>query len=532
MKKIFSIALTGICLFSATSCKKYLDVNKNPNQPLESTPELVLPQAIVATAALVVNTGDYNAYGSALNGYFGNAGGFGSLGVLISYAFTTGDYNGLFQNTFDNLGDYQYIIDKTDANSVFNAAANIMKAYDYQMLVDTYNDVPYSDALKGLTNLQPKYDKGADVYKDLGDKLDAAITFMNTIPAASVPKLFNATSDPMFGGDTKKWAQFANTIKLRLIIRAGGKVSFTKPTPDATVGFVTADVLVQPGYSKTAGKQNPYWDKWAYSEIGTTAPRTAANVYMPTPYILTYFNGTKILDDTRGQLIFQQWAGSNGTTTPVNQLGYTLADAPKAPSPAFWFTFAALGSNGEGLFKGETGPQPIMLASESYFLQAEANLRGILTGVAKTNFDNGVKSAFAFLFRASGPNKADPAVYVEPWEPYYQDYLDKEANEGNYLVHYEDATTDAQRLEAIITQKYLALIYQFGGESWNEYRRTGYPRSTGSDPETSFASSVSQSTAPDKLPTRVLYPVSEYTYNSANTPAGINPYTDKIFWAK
>ncbi|RYU89411.1 SusD/RagB family nutrient-binding outer membrane lipoprotein [Mucilaginibacter terrigena] len=530
MKKIFSIVLSGICLLSATSCKKYLDVNTNPNDPLQSTPELVLPQAIVATAALAVNTGDYNSYGSALNGYFGNAGGFGSLGVLISYAFTTGDYNGLFQNTYDNLEDYQYVINKTDEANVFNAAANIMKAYDYQMLVDTYNDVPYTEALKGLDKLQPKYDKAEDIYKDLGDKLDAAVAFMNTVPAASVPKIFNGTSDPMFGGDPKKWAKFGNTLKLRLIIRAGGKVAFTKATPDAAVGFVTNDVLVQPGYTKVAGKQNPYWDRWAYSETG--AARTAANVYMPSPYVLTFFNGTKILDDTRGVLIFQQWGGTNGTTTPANQLGYTGADAPKAPTPAFWYTYASLGSNGEGIFKGETAPQPIMLASESYFLQAEANLKGILAGTAKTNFDNGVKSAYAYLFRANGPNSATTPNYVEDWEPYYQDYMDKEANEGNYLVHYEDATTDAQRLEAIITQKYIALIYQFGGESWNEYRRTGYPRSTGNSATTSFASIVSQATGPDKLPTRVLYPVSEYTYNSSNVPSGVSPYTDKIFWAR
>ena len=52
-----------------------------------------------------------------------------------------------------------------------------------------------------------------------------------------------------------------------------------------------------------------------------------------------------------------------------------------------------------------------------------------------------------------------------------------------------------------------------------------------SDPTQSFASLLSQSTRPDQLPTRILYPASEYSYNAANVPTGISPYTSLIFWA-
>jgi hypothetical protein len=516
MKKIFSIALTGIFLFSATSCKKYLDINNNPNQATTATPALVLPQALTGTAALLVQSGDFNQYGSELNGYFGNAGGFGSLGPLISYAFTTGDKNGLFQNTYDNLEDYQYIIDNSEAGSVFNAAANVMRAYDYQLLVDTYNDVPYSEALKGVDKLQPKYDKGADIYKDLGDKLDAAIAAFN---AATSDKVFQ-TSDVMFKGDVAKWAQFANTLKLRLILRAGNKVTFTKPTPDATAGFLTADAAVNPGYTKVAGKQNPLWDKWGFAE--TDVARTAGAVYMPSPYVLAFFDGTKIIDDNRG---FANFFNYNGLNTPKNRLGYTEADAPKAPSPVFFYANQYREEGYIGVLKGETQSQPLILASESYFLQAEASVRGILpAGAAKTNFDAGIKAAFTFTYSNAagtvvGPVDIDYAQYVED-------------NAGNRLADFNAATTDAQKIEAIITQKYIALAFEFGAETWNEYRRTGYPTVTGNAATTTFASIVSQSTAPDRLPTRVLYPVSEFTYNSTNVPSGVSPYTSKIFWAK
>ena len=96
------------------------------------------------------------------------------------------------------------------------------------------------------------------------------------------------------------------------------------------------------------------------------------------------------------------------------------------------------------------------------------------------------------------------------------------------------ATTPDQQLEAIITQKYIALNFINSSEAWNEYRRTGYPRSSNftSDPTTSFASTLSQSSRPDHLPTRILYPASEYSYNAANVPTGVSPYTSLIFWAK
>ncbi|RFZ82894.1 SusD/RagB family nutrient-binding outer membrane lipoprotein [Mucilaginibacter terrenus] len=523
MKKIFSIVLTGICIVSATSCKKYLDINTNPNQPTTATPALVFPQALTATASLISNSGDYNEYGSRLNGYFGNAGGFGSLGNLISYNFTTGDFNGLFQNTYDNLEDYQYIIDNTDPSSIENATANIMRAYDFQMLVDTYNKVPYLDALKGSSVLQPTYTDGEVIYKDLGDKLDAAIATLN---AGTTSGVFG-TSDVLFKGDLSLWKKFANTLKLRLIIRAGSKVAFTKPTPDATVGFLTTDALVNPGYTKTVGKQNPMWDKWAFSETG--AVRGAANVYLASPWILSFFNGTKIDDPARGKVIF---FGYNGASTLSNQLGNTSASASKAPTPAFFYTLRDVGttvqgsgSTGKGILKGETAGQPLMLAAESYLLQSEAAVRGIISGAdAKALFNNGIKASFNYLYKdASGTVVGDA-------NGDYATYLSN--NSTNRLVNFDLAGTNEQKVEAIINQKYIALAYLFGAEAWNEFRRTGYPAITGNTPTTTFASTVSVSTAPNKLPTRILYPVSEYSYNSANTPSGINPFSDKIFWAK
>lgn len=97
-------------------------------------------------------------------------------------------------------------------------------------------------------------------------------------------------------------------------------------------------------------------------------------------------------------------------------------------------------------------------------------------------------------------------------------------------------TTTAQKVEAIITQKYIAMNYVNSEEGWNEYRRTGYPTivwgTNAASDITTFASVVSESTAPDRLPTRIVYPSAEGQYNGTNMPKGISPFTSKIFWAK
>lgn len=76
----------------------------------------------------------------------------------------------MWNSTYDNLQNYQYVLDNTVGSTeyaYYNAAAKVMKAYNYELLVNTYNDVPYSEAFKGTNKLQPKYDKAEDIYRDL-----------------------------------------------------------------------------------------------------------------------------------------------------------------------------------------------------------------------------------------------------------------------------------------------------------------------------------------------------------------------------
>jgi len=98
------------------------------------------------------------------------------------------------------------------------------------------------------------------------------------------------------------------------------------------------------------------------------------------------------------------------------------------------------------------------------------------------------------------------------------------------LVNIALATTAAQRLEAIITQKYIAVNMVNSDEGFNEFRRTTYPvTSPTGDAYNNIASLLSTSTRADKLPSRILYPSSEQSLNSGNYKV-VNQFSDLIFW--
>ena len=88
MKKIILSLFIGVAIFG-TSCKKYFDINSNPNQATSATPELLLPQAITGTAS---NLNGFNTYGAQLVGYSANAGGYGGFGTSISYNFSSSNF--------------------------------------------------------------------------------------------------------------------------------------------------------------------------------------------------------------------------------------------------------------------------------------------------------------------------------------------------------------------------------------------------------------------------------------------------------
>jgi hypothetical protein len=532
MKKIFvKTVLTGVvALALPVSCD--LDINDNPNSATAAvvTPDLTLPVAIART---VYNQVYYYGYlnSAYLVGYQVPGDGVSGFGDVYTYNFTASasDENGWAQ-VFAYLRDFNTIIKTSEADpryALYGGIAHILKAYSYQLLVDAYGDVPYTEGLQGAEgNVSPAFDKDAEVYKALVAELDEAIAILKASKdnvGGGVLGL-NANSDPVFSGDYAKWIQFANNIKLRLLVRARGTSidAFVQSAfgDFSAEGFLKEDVLVNPGYNASA-QQNPYWTVYHSSIAGNiTQP---ARFFIPSVYTLSFYDGKKLSDDKRGALVYQGWP-----SVPASQLG-DEANRPKTPS-YIWFIGTGTGtgaSDAAGILKSRSAPAPLFFAFETHFLLAEAALYGFSpdgNSDVKTHFENGVKASFDFLERygagnslPSGANPtADAATYIT-------------ANSGNYFADFDAAVTTEQKLEAIITQKYIASNILNSNEAWNEFRRTGYPAISGSGAEGTFVSIQSQSSRADKLPVRLIYPQSEYNLN-ANTPKILNAYSNPVFW--
>src|SRR5690606_5090199 len=153
---------------------------------------------------------------------------------------------------------------------------------------------------------------------------------------------------------------------------------------------------------------------------------------------------------------------------------------------------------GPGLLKGPTQDAPLMTMAESLFLQSEAALKGYLPGAnAQALYESAIQASFDFLGATGAAT-----------------YYGQNANNVGW-------NASPNKLQAIITQKWIALNGINGHESWVEYNRTGYPTGLPVPLENTRAD----------RPVRLSYPSSEITGNSTNVPAQPNEFTQKIFWA-
>jgi Starch-binding associating with outer membrane len=216
--KIKSYIIIALLVFLGSSCKKsFLDINTNPNTLPTATPNFVFTAGLNKTTRNMV---DPNLTGSFWSGQWTQSNSYITVTTWFVYIFTNNDFN-YWDSYYDNMNDYQFVIDNADANNqkFLKGPAKIMKALMFHQLIDMYGNLPYTEALKGVKVLVPKYDDQKGVYEFLITLLDEAIadTKANAFSSAF------ADSDIVFKGNTAKWTKFANSLKIRLLLR--GRVS-------------------------------------------------------------------------------------------------------------------------------------------------------------------------------------------------------------------------------------------------------------------------------------------------------------------
>jgi len=532
MKILFKVLFAASLVTAATGCESFLDINENPNSPTSVTPDAQLASALTVTAsnysAGVQNGTSYNSYASFAVGYWGKSGTVSGYSPERTYNYSNTYYQALWNNTYDNLTDYNIIQQNGTANGYPNhaAIARIMKAYNFLLLVDEYGDIPYTNALQGATNTSPSYDKAADIYKDLIVQLKGAVTDIDAVDATARGV---GNEDVVFRGNMKKWKQFANSLLLRILLResqtsdaalTASVTSEMKTLQSAPDGFITSDVVVQPGYAANSNQQNPFYNRYGYS-VGAINTTSEYSFVMPTNYIIAQYQNKN--DPRIKQLYTVGKRTVNGTAVPQ----YVGTDLGEPSPPRFVSTDATVGSRwliGGTFLRAPGAPTVLMLLSEHLFSKAEAETRNLFTGgevAAKADFLDGIKASFVTTFRtttALADINASTLATTTVGVSEYTTYID--GNTTNALVNYDIAPSAGAlgKQSVIIYQKYLAENTLASTEAWDDFRRTGLPK---------FKISL-EATSPT-LPSRLIYPQTEVSTNQVNIPKGTDQFT-KIFW--
>ena len=486
-RNIFMIVgISGLMMI--TGCKKQLDINVNPNTPSPdlATPSLLLPGAMMGTAASV--GGDYAIIGSLWAEYAGQNNSSNQYRTTDGYAIGTTDFNRAYNNMYvKGLKNYQFIIDKSAAenNWALFLMATVMKAYSMQVLVDLYDKVPYTEALQGADNIYPHADDGYTIYKDLIAKIDAALAKPYTV--------INPTDQPadlIFGGDMDKWLGFANTLKLKMYLRLVNKYPAEAQagvTPLLTASLLNVDAKIA-SFTDGPGQDNPLYEQ-NIRQLNTKDNLKASVT------LVSYLNANT---DPRRFYLYE--LGSL-TSNPegIHQGDYTAATTAY---PALW-----------RLNQRPTDPVVFISAAETQFMIAEA-LERYKAGVgAKAAYDAGVAASFS----AMGVSGAATFTGIG----------------GAYAY---PATSMDDKFIALFTQKWISNAYGVHFlESFLDHNRTGYPKNSAVYSDQAgyipgqWVISRNSSLNAGKMPKRLVFPDSERSTNP-NAPAivGIDV---PVWWA-
>jgi hypothetical protein len=473
MKSIYKSIIAWVMMFGFFSCgDDILDINKDPNNPGTSTPQLTLPAGQVALA--VTLEADYNLMGAHLAQYWTQGPTASQFSFLEQYNITTNSYNGAWSRMYASaLEDLEFVRKAAieDGTPNYAAIAMLLQAYSFQILVDLYDQIPYTEALQGKDGLlEPKFDDGEAVYDDLIVKIDAALDLIDISSTAVTP----VGDDLIYGGNMRKWISFGNTLKLKIYIRQ----SEARPSVaqagiqamyDAGATFLTPgnDALVS--FTPNTNNQNPLWQ--------ILNQTTFQNIVASATSIQEFINNA----DDRISAYYDVSPNTN-----------TYVGLPQGKGTTSGDQFADFSAPDGNTVINADADVILISGYESLFLQAEAAERGWGTGDPKSLYDQAVMASFSF-------HGLDGSALVSPG--------------GNYEYDGE--------LSTIYYQKWLAFNGKQGFEGWNEWRRTGVPV---------LSPSLQGQALPNTFPLRLIWPANE-TSTNPNAPE-LEALDAPVWWDK
>ncbi|WP_245605250.1 SusD/RagB family nutrient-binding outer membrane lipoprotein [Niabella soli] len=405
------------------------------------------------------------------------------------YDFVTRNINRTWWNALykDVLADYNDATKIVTADMLLAspikknqlAILDIMQVYTWYVLVNTFGDVPYSEALDLEKHLVPSYDDATTIYTDLLKRLVADIG--NLDPSAAA---FSQTEDVVYGSKDPvemkkavgKWVKFANTLQFKMgmlladVNAAVAKTNVEAADAKAFTSSVDNGLFV---YLSASPNTNPLY---ADIILGKRGDYVAAKDFMDQ--LIT-------LNDPRKSLYFKPNNGGQYAGGIVGSQN-TLADM-STPSERL---------------SAATAPLVFLDYTELEFLRAEAIERGFnVAGTAATHYENGIRASIAFW----GGSDANATAYMlQPQVAYL--------------------TASGSWKQKIGFQKWIGL-YNRPFDGWVEMRRLDQPVLT---PPVSAISG---------FPNRYLYPSSEQLVNKENytkaaAKIGGDKVETKLFWDK
>ena len=480
--KAYKIALFAGLLTTTVACNDFGNINVNPNSPSAPNTSSLFTSAIrtVGTINNQVGPGAYNGTPAIYVQQLGDI----TYIEESRYKTVNFNYNNLYSGPLLNL---QQIIDlntndATKASAAANgsnanqiAIARILKAYYFLFITDRWGDVPYFDALKGSANFSPKFDAQKDIYYDLFKEWKEA--------AAQFDAGGTVQGDILLSGNATSWKKFAASMRMVAALRLSkvdptkGKAEFASALADGVLAS-NAD-NVQYKFLSDQNNWNGLYDNYTFSNRKDFAVAD------------TYVNYLKSINDPR--LSYQAAPNQKG-----DYVGVPYGVFPAAGKATDFSLVGTIASQ-------PTSPANIMTYAQVLFAQAEGAKLGWTTGNAKTLYEAAVKAS---LQQWMGTGYTEAAYTA-------------------YIAQPNVAYTDANAIQRIATQRWIALFLQ-GQESWDSWRRTGFPVLT---PTKNTLNGGTE------IPRRLAYPVTETTLNATNYATVIgrqgadNQYT-RVWWDK
>lgn len=362
----------------------------------------------------------------------------------------------------------QFLDAKIKANQL--ACIEVLSVYAWTVLIDTYGNVPYSQALD-FNNPQPKYDDAATIYTDLFARLNASIAQMD----ASATGLGKA--DLVYSGNMTNWIKFANTLKLRMAITtADADAGRAKTQAEAAAGKVFASNSDNAifAFQTDLPNTNPLWEDLV---------NNGRHDFVGTSF---FVNNLITLKDPRLGIYFKP---VGNTTTYKGGVNGAL-------------NTASLFSNPGTALEDPTLPGVLASYSEVEFLLAEAAARGFAVGgTAASHYTNAVSASI----EQWGGSTTDAAAYL-----------------AQPSVNYATAAGDFR--QKIGTQEWIAL-YNQPIQAWADWRRLDYPVLTA--PADALSPIPLRLTYPS-----VEQNLNNTNYTAAASAIGGDKVDSKIFWDK